>query len=490
MAGTIARREFLTSAALATAAFALRPTLVLEQSKRQGPAKKIIVVGAGLAGLSAAYELTQAGHDVTVLEAQLRPGGRVLTLRAPFSDGLYAEVGAMHIPETHDLTLRYAQLFNLALDLEPAFTSASLSFVRGKRIIVRDEKNVEWPFALSDEDKKLDMAGLLDKYETTKAYDEIGDPASAGWSVAALKKYDEMSYRDFLKHNGASDDAFTLATFGWEHLWGEGLDTVSALTVLRDNASYIKSRHDFKVHGGNDLLPKAFAERLREQIHYGSAVVRMEQTDRDVRVVFRSGGTSNTLTADRVVCAIPFSVLRSIEVSPPFSLAKRKAVNELAYFSGARVSIQCRRKFWRDEGLNGSVFTDTPLGWVFDATVTQPGPRGILQCYAGGPNARRIIALNEEKRIQFVRDEMARFYPTIGEHFEGGISKCWEEDPWARGASSWYKPGQMAELWPHVAGPEGRIHFAGDHTSPYIRWMQGALHSGNRVAAEINEAAD
>ena len=85
---------------------------------------------------------------------------------------------------------------------------------------------------------------------------------------------------------------------------------------------------------------------------------------------------------------------------------------------------------------------------------------------------------------------MARFYPTIGEHFEGGISKCWEEDSWARGASSWYKPGQMAELWPHVARPEGRIHFAGDHTSPYIRWMQGALHSGNRVAAEINGVAD
>src|SRR5262249_12684908 len=113
----IARREFLTTAALATAALSLRPTLALrEQSERRGPAKKVIVVGGGLAGLSAAYELTQSGHNVTVLEAQLRPGGRVLTLRAPFSDGLYAEVGAMHIPETHDLTLRYAQLFNLALD--------------------------------------------------------------------------------------------------------------------------------------------------------------------------------------------------------------------------------------------------------------------------------------------------------------------------------------------------------------------------------------
>jgi monoamine oxidase len=328
----------------------------------------------------------------------------------------------------------------------------------------------------------------VDKYETAKAYEEIGDPASPQWSVSALKKYDDVSYKDFLKRNGASDDAFTLATFGWDHLWGEGLETVSALTVLRDTASYLKARNNFRVHGGNDLLPRAFAERLKEQIHYGAPVVRIEQTSQDVRVFFRSSGNRNGMTADRVVCAIPFSVLRTLETSPPFSPDKRKAVNELPYFSGARVSIQCRRRFWTDEGLNGSVFTDSPLGWVFDATVTQPGPRGILQCYAGGPNARQIMAQSEEKRIAFVEGEISRFYPTIGQYFEGGVSKCWEEDPWERGASSWYKPGQMAELWPHVARPEGRIHFAGDHTSPYIRWMQGALHSGNRVAAEINEA--
>jgi len=447
-------------------------------------------VGAGLAGLSAAYELTQAGHDVTVLEAQLRPGGRVCTLRAPFSDGLYAEVGAMHIPETHDLTLRYAQVFNLPLDPEPSFNAASISYVRGKRIVVRQAAKVDWPFVLSEDDKKLDTEGLLDKYETTKAYEEIGDPAGAEWSVSALKKYDEVSYEKFLKRNGASDDAIALMTHGWDKLWGEGLETVSALTVLRDTASWLKARHNFKIHGGNDLLPRAFAERLKEQIHYGTPVVRIEQTDREVRAFFQSAGTRNAMTAERIVCAIPFSVLRTLEISPPFSPNKKKAVNELPYFSGARVSIQCRRKFWTDEGLNGSVFTDSPLGWVFDATLTQPGPRGILQCYAGGPNARRIMALGEEKRIAFVTEEMSRFYPAIGQYFEGGISKCWEEDPWARGASSWYKPGQMAELWPHMARPEGRIHFAGDHTSPYIRWMQGALYSGNRVATEINEASD
>jgi monoamine oxidase len=491
MAATITRRGFVTGAVLASAALTLRPAFALgEQLKRRGAAKRIIVVGAGLAGLSTAYELTQAGHDVTVLEAQLRPGGRVLTLRAPFSDGLYAEVGAMHIPETHNLTLRYTRLFNLPLDLEPPFNATSLSYVRGKRIVVNEGAKIEWPFAISEDDKKLDVTGLLDKYETAKAYEEIGDPAAPEWSASALKKYDDVSYRDFLKRNGASDDVIALATFGWDQLWGEGLETVSALTVLRDTASWLKARNNFRVHGGNDLLPRAFAERLREQIHYGAPVVRIEQTDRDVRVSFQSGGTRNSMTADRIVCAIPFSVLRTLEISPAFSAEKRKAVNELPYFSGARISIQCRRRFWADEGLDGSVFTDSPLGWVFDATLGQLGPRGILQCYAGGPNARRIMALSEEKRIAFVRDEMSRFYPAIGEYFEGGISKCWEEDPWERGASSWYKPGQMAKLWPYVARPEGRIHFAGDHTSPYIRWMQGALHSGNRVAAEINEAPD
>jgi monoamine oxidase len=491
MANTIPRRQFLASAVLTTAALSLRPSIVVgRQLKRRGPPKKIIVVGAGLAGLSTAYELMLAGHDVTVLEAQLRPGGRVCTFRSPFSDGLYAEVGAMHIPETHDITLSYLQLFNLPLDPEPSFARASLSYVRGKRIVVRDETKVDWSFDLSEEDKKLDMAGLLDKYETPKAYEEIGDPAAPTWSVSALQKYDGISYRDFLKTNGASDDTFALATFGWDKLWGEGLETVSALTVLRDTASWLKSRHEFKIHGGNDLLPKAFAERLKERIHYGAPVVRMEQTAREVRVHFQNGNTRNTLTADRMVCAIPFSVLRSVEVSPPFSPEKRKAVKELPYFSGARVSIQCRRKFWTDEGLNGSVFTDSPLGWVFDATVTQPGPRGILQCYAGGSNAREIMGMDEQKRVAYVTQEMSRFYPNISEYFEGGASKCWEEDPWARGASSWYKPGQMGELWPHVARPEGRIHFAGDHTSPYLRWMQGALHSGNRVAAEINDAAD
>ena len=98
--------------------------------------------------------------------------------------------------------------------------------------------------------------------------------------------------------------------------------------------------------------------------------------------------------------------------------------------------------------------------------------------------------MNEQERISFVLEETEKVLPGIRDNFEGGVSKCWDEDEWERGASSWYKPGQMEEFWPHVARPEGRVHFAGDHTSPWIRWMQGALFSGIRAAREVNEAAN
>lgn len=97
-----------------------------------------------------------------------------------------------------------------------------------------------------------------------------------------------------------------------------------------------------------------------------------------------------------------------------------------------------------------------------------------------------MAALKEADRIAFVLEQTEKLFPGIRGNFEGGVSKCWDEDEWARGASSWYKPGQMGELWPHIARAEGRVHFAGDHTSAWIRWMQGALHSGNRVAKEVN----
>jgi len=482
------RREFIRLGAFATAGLsAVRPLSLLADGGptpgRRGAPKRVIVVGAGLAGLSAAYELTAGGHEVTVLEAQTRPGGRVLTLREPFSDGLYAEAGAMVIPDTHDLTLKYCSLFGLTLsqDLSSESGLGDVLHLRGKRILGAPGEEPDYPFDLEPEEDEI---GPWTKYVVSAAK-TLGNPAAADWSADSFREYDDLTYLEFLQRQGASSEAIASLTAGL--LWGDGPETVSALTVLRD-AVHQNAGSWYAIRGGNDLLPKAFATRLAEKIHYGSPVVKIEQDDHGVRAVVLEAGTHRKIDSDYLVCAIPFSVLRRVDM-PPLSPEKERAIRELPYFSAARISLQSRKRFWVDQGLNGAAWTDLPIMSVHNMTSDQPGPRGILQAYMGGPEARRMTRLTEDERISFTVRHMEEVYPGIREHFEGGASKCWDEDPWARGASSWYKPGQFGDLWPHIGRPEGRLHFAGDHTSAWIRWMQGALESGNRVAQEINEAA-
>jgi len=485
----IGRRDFLAGAARTAAATALSPPRTWAfraQLKRRGAPKKIIIVGAGLAGLSAGFELTQAGHDVTILEAQTHPGGRAFSIRQPFSDNLYAEAGATGIAETNDLTLSYARLFGLELaSWDAPQELQDILYIRGR--LVRRTRGVEpdLPFDLPLDEKKLGRAGLFKKY-AAPVYPEIGDITDPNWPPASLWKYDRMSYIDFLRSRGASPEA--IARMSVFSIWGDGLDTVSALMVLRDDAYFASATQNYHIRGGNDLLPKAFADRLRAKILYGSPVVRIEHDKSGVRVVFRRRTEHHTLTGEFLIIAIPFSVLRRMELSPLFSAQKQKVIEQLPYYSVARVYLQSRKKYWIEQRLTGDVYGDLAIGSVMDISFGQPGPRGILQNYVDGPGARRLCAMKEQDRIDFVLEETEKVLPGIRENFEGGVSKCWDEDEWERGASSWYKPGQMEEFWPHVARPEGRVHFAGDHTSPWIRWMQGALFSGIRAAREVNEA--
>ncbi|HYG82337.1 MAG TPA: FAD-dependent oxidoreductase [Pyrinomonadaceae bacterium] len=489
----INRREFLKSGGLAAAALSARPLLLAargrDELERKGGPKKVIVIGAGLAGLAAAYELARAGHAVTVLEARTRAGGRVYTMREPFSDGMYAEAGAIYVPDNHDWTLRYIKLFDLPVDPVAPRDLSSLFYVRGKRIPVgRGQTTTEWPLELTDEEKRLGRQGMREKYISSVLKD-VGDAASADWPPARLKKYDRMTFSEFLRGQGASPAAVALLRLGYPDLWGDGIDTISALGLLRDIAHRRYTKQSYAIRGGSDHLPKAFAARLKDKIHYGAAVVKIEHDARGVRVVYSQAGAHRTLAAAHLVCAVPFSVLRHVDLSPRFSADKQRAIEQLPYTSVARVYLQTRSRFWLDEGLTGQASTDLPIMSVYDRTENQPGTRGILESYMAGPQARRVTAMREGERLSFTLGQMERVHPAVREHFEGGASKCWDEDEWARGDYAWFRPGQVAELLPHIARPEGRVHFAGEHASAWPGWMQGALESGNRAAREINDAS-
>jgi monoamine oxidase len=484
------RRDFLKQTAVAGAALCSLSSNILAFDQRglnrRGAPKRVIIIGAGLAGLSAAYELTQAGHDVTVLEARTRPGGRVHTLRDPFAEGLYAEAGAARIPNHHHFTLRYVQLFGLTLDPFEPLDLPSVYYVRGKRIQALRGQKVEWPHELTAEERALGVSGMRQKY-IWSMLGEVGDVTDPSWPPPeTLKKYDQMNRSDFWRSRGASREAVAVLSLGGID---DRVETWSTLFMLRNQALNQKLNQYYKISGGNDLLAKAFAGRLSEKIHYAAPVVRIEQNAQGVKAVFRRAGAHHTLTGDYLVCAVPFTLQKNIEVTPAFSVEKQRAIEQLPYLSASKIFLQSKKRFWVNEGQSGFATTDLPITQLWDVTYKQPGTRGILQAYPISLHSRRVTGMTETERINFALEQVEMIYPGIRKHFEGGVTKCWDEDEWARGASSYYKPGQFGSLLPYVARPEGRIHFAGEHTSVWVDgWMQGALESGNRVAREVNDA--
>ena len=211
-----------------------------------------------------------------------------------------------------------------------------------------------------------------------------------------------------------------------------------------------------------DLLPKAFAERLGDKIHYGSRVIRIEQDKKQARVIFLNAGRKQTMTADNVLCTIPFSVLRKVEL-PALSARKRDIIKNTRYDAVSRVFLQTRNRVWEEKGLNGFAFTSGGIE-VWQPTWSQPGPRGILMTYARPGEAERITKLKETERIATTLKQLDGMFSGVRESFERGASKCWAEDEWSRGAWSFVGFADFAD----AISVDGRIHFAGEHISQWF----------------------
>ena len=488
MGHDLSRRTFLKRSLFATAALAAGPLRVSSEAPAaasqpaspasRGPRRQVLVVGAGLAGLAAAYELAQAGHEVTLLEARSRAGGRVQTLREPFADGLYVEAGAVTVHDTHDWTIHYARLCDLPLDPIPHSPGEILYQVRGQRI----GPETLSPFDLTPEEKALGRRGIRERYLQPLLL-EVGDTTAPGWPRPELLELDRISFAELLRRRGASPGAASLLRMGFPDLLGDGADAVSALDLLREAAQRAAAKQSFTVRGGSDRLPLALAARLTDRIQYGSPVVRIEQDATAVRAVVETGGVHRTLSADYLICTVPFPVLRSIEIVPPLPVEKQRAIAELQLTSVSWIFLQTRTRFWESQGLSGVVLTDRPWS-VFTRPPDPASHRGILESYSAGVEARRIAKIRESPLLPAVR-EAAAIFPELPDQFEGGAAKLWDEDEWARGAYTWFKPGQMHSLLPLIGRSEGRLLFAGEHASDHPGWMQGALASGVRAAWEV-----
>jgi len=474
------RREFLKLAGLAAGGLALwsesnwaLPQNVLE---RRGNAQRITILGAGLAGLAAGFELKSAGHDVTILEAQLHPGGRVHTIREGLSDDLYAEAGAGRIPVSHRITREWVKYFGL--ELEPFLPTelSQVALLKGKRVKTPMGKPIDMsqvPLDLTPEERKIGLSNL-DEHYYGELMRKIGAPIREDWPPQIMRLAD-ISMEDFLRQQGASPDAIHYMLLGFEK--------VAALDEIRDANDFLSGSKS-KIRGGNDQLPRAFAAKLSDEIRYGCAVEHIERTEDRVRITYRRAGMLDHVEAESVICTIPYGVLRHIAVTPEWTPQKRKVIDGLYYGPCVRTTYQVSRRYWEDEGLNGFGTSDKNFE-VWHPTYGKPGHRGLLQAYVYEDYAHHLDELSEDDRTERLIADMDEVHPGLRQYLETVVTKSWANDPWQKGAYTIYQPGQQ-EWYPDICKREGRVWFAGEHTSPWPAWMQGAIASGIKAAQDVN----
>jgi monoamine oxidase len=271
---------------------------------------------------------------------------------------------------------------------------------------------------------------------------------------------------------------------------------------MREEIQQIWNQEFHEIAGGTELLPAAFASRLKSKPAPGCEIVRIEQDAPGKRVsaFYRDTlGTGKIKRADGdyLICTIPFPALQRLEISPPFSNGKQRAIRQLNYDSSTKVLFDVKNRFWEsdDHIFGGGIMTDLPTGMTFFPSDNaeardqsrSAGPGVFLASYTWGQAARRIAALAHPARTELVLRHLSRAIPALNEPgmIRSAASWSWDAHPWSGGAFAWFMPGQHTALHRHVVSPEARIFFAGEHASLSHTWMQGALESALRAVREI-----
>jgi monoamine oxidase len=480
------RREALRTAGGAAAAASAWSALGCGSSSPTAP--RIVVVGAGLAGLSCAHRLRQAGHVAEVHEAAGRLGGRCWTIRDYFAEDQIAEHGGELIDTDH--TALRALVAELGLGLDNVIAAekpgtTDVYYVDGR----------EYPLARARADYEAIRPALR------RDLAAAGYPTFYNHHTAAGARLDRMSIVAWVEANvpgGATSDLGRLLDLAYNIEFGGASADQSALNLLyllgysrpRRFQLFGPSNERFHVHGGNDLVVSRLAARLEGQITTDSRLVAIRRrSGGGYALGFDRGGATATVDADHVVLALPFTILRSsVDYSRAgFDVVKRTAISELGMGTNSKLQLQFTDRHWRALGSNGASFADTGYQSTWEVTRAQPGRAGILVDFTGGPIGDGFGTGTTPGRARRFLAQIEPVLPGLRSRWNGRAAlNYWAGYPLTLGSYAYYRVGQMTRFAGAEREPSGRCHFAGEQTSyTYQGYLEGAVSSGERAAREV-----
>ncbi|MBN3323479.1 OXLA oxidase, partial [Atractosteus spatula] len=454
--------------------------------KNKGKPKSFVIVGAGISGLIAAKLLEDARHNVSVLEASDRVGGRIHTYRNE-SRGWHAELGAMRIPSTHELVLLYITHYGLNLSEFIQEDNNTWYFINGKRIktseVMKNPDILGYPVEESEKGKSA--AQLYSEAVKKVVYSHSG--------LLLIYNKDDISVKTWpiLKKKG---EIYAI------QMIGDVLNTQSLLYTafsenLRDEIDinyYVKF---FKIDGGTDLLPQAVRKDLQKsRVFLNSRVLEINQTSSGIQVVYkdRTDNSVKTMAADYLLFTGTAKATLNVRFNPPLPLRKREALRNVHYDSSTKIFLVFKERFWEKEGIRGGKsITDQPSRFIYYVSEAfKSGVGVVLASYTWSDDSQFFLGMSDEACQEVALNDLAAIHGEgIRDLYEGGVVKKWSLDEYSLGAFALFTPFQLMDYHLDLFKPFQRVYFAGEHTALPHAWIETSIKSTLRAAMSMNYKA-
>ena len=494
------RATYLTMQAmgLLTTAAVAEP-LALEKGAAHGT--KIVILGAGVAGMSAAYELGKAGYDCTVLEARERVGGRNWTVRrgtrlamndgteqhCDFDAGLYWNAGPARLPSHHQAVLGYCRELDVALEVEVNTNRGALllnpNANGGKPVVMRQAVN----------DARGEISELLGKALKRGALDQEFTAQDKERMLAFLRQYGDLTPDHLYK--GSERSGYTTLPGAAEQV-GVTREPIP-LNLLLDEDMWagmlFEEAFDFQATmfqpvGGMDSIPMAFAKKLGPVIRRSAEVNAIKRSAHGVSVAYRDvhDGKTHRIDASYCLVTIPLKVLSAITAD--FSAPYRAAIASVDYGNAVKLAWQAHR-FWEtnDHIYGGISWVKGPTGLVWYPSDQFFSEKGILLgAYTARDSADDLAAKSLAEQFALSRAVIEEMHPRQGKALEKPMAIAWSKIPHSLGIAARWRPDQDPE-YALLNQPDGPFYFAGEHLSHVGAWQEGAILSSRRAINMIDQ---